>query len=229
MAYVFRPSKVTVGLPTFSPTVSATGMQGSDGLFNDGLDLNTCQNNGEVRRTGRVIPALCSQSHPPDRLDLQSSPSTSHASPPLLRVQLISFSRNRLSSHPDWAHSTSPTNQTRRCYNKHKSAWTRRSAVRSPTTASSRNHATTPNQVVPSVTRIRSDVSLTHVRSAYADTPVTPSSFFSLLSSIATIQGMDTRIYHHPSTTTERMTGHMDETCRILFGLGQRRVDHRQV
>ena len=46
-----------------SPTVLKSGMQGSDGLFNDGLDLATCKNNGAVCSAGLSILAMLI-SHP---------------------------------------------------------------------------------------------------------------------------------------------------------------------
>ena len=38
--------------PSCSSTVMNSGMQGSDGLFNDGLELGTCKNNGLVCPSG---------------------------------------------------------------------------------------------------------------------------------------------------------------------------------
>jgi hypothetical protein len=38
--------------------VSASGMRNSDGLWNDGLDTDTCKNNGQVRRCSQPIGHL---------------------------------------------------------------------------------------------------------------------------------------------------------------------------
>lgn len=53
-----------------------SGMQGPDGLFNDGLDLCTCQNNGAVGPSGHADIAHAHR-HITDRVDLQPSPSIS--------------------------------------------------------------------------------------------------------------------------------------------------------
>ena len=58
MVYVF----VQMGLwhqLSCSSTVMNSGMQGTDGLFNDGLDSTTCKNNGQVCLTGSYL--LCSR------------------------------------------------------------------------------------------------------------------------------------------------------------------------
>lgn len=57
-----------------SSAVSNSGMQGPDGLFNDGLDLGTCQNNRAVCPIDIWISLMLNR-HITDCMDLQSSPS----------------------------------------------------------------------------------------------------------------------------------------------------------
>lgn len=62
LVYVFGQIGIDTNDHVCSYPVLNSGMQGPDGLFNDGLDLSTCKNNGEVC-PGRYVDIIYAYAH----------------------------------------------------------------------------------------------------------------------------------------------------------------------